>query len=105
MRVLGVILGRAFKRFLEHLNGARETWEEVSGAHAKGLQRAPRGGLVWARTLRLEQPEQKKKALGTPHASHPQWGKRDKGSNQFSRPPSWLTCHVPPHAKCMHLTS
>lgn len=55
MRALGVILGRAFKWFLEHLHGPRETWEEVSGAHAKGLQRAPRGGLGWARTLPLEQ--------------------------------------------------
>lgn len=57
MHALGVILGRAFKWFLEHLNGLRETWEEVSGAHAKGLQQAPRGGLVWARTLPLEQQE------------------------------------------------
>lgn len=55
MRALGVILGRAFKWFLEHLRGPQETWEEVSGAHAKGLQRAPRGGLGWARTLPLEQ--------------------------------------------------
>lgn len=47
----------------------------------------------------------KEKGLGIPPCLLPLAGKRDEGSNQLSRAPSRLTCHVPPHAKCMHLTS